>query len=152
MTLLLGALLLRGGAVAPARRAQRARRELAEAFDALAQEIRLCLTPLPELLRAQGYGAEADAFFRCVLSADSEDFPDRWASAARELPLREEEREFLALLGMRLGGDGEGAALTLGAQRLRARYEREEGERKTREHLLTVLCLSLGTLLCVVLI
>ena len=148
---LTGSLLLHRSLLLPVRRAQRARRELAEAFEALAQEIRLSLTPLPQLLSQSGRGAEADSFFSRVL-AHPGDLAARWSAAAEELPLEKEERAFLALLGARIGNDADGAALTLGARRLRERYERMERVGREREKLTGALCLSLGALLCTVLL
>jgi len=153
--ILLGGLAARQSALEAGRRAQRTRRELAEALERLEQEVRLCLVPIPRLLARRGYGAEAGRFFRRASEgAASESFAERWARAAAALPLDEQERADLADLGARLGGEAESvcAALRLAAARLRERHAREEPQRRERERLTTAFCLGASALLFILLV
>ena len=151
--ILCGGLLARQTLVGSARCAQRTRRALAAELETMESEIRLLLTPLPELLRR---GAARSAFSASVtaLLAGGGTLTEAWRAAAETLPLPPEEREQLAALGDRLDGDETGvcAALALAAARLRGRYDEVERSRAQTERLTTSLCLSAGLLLVILLL
>ncbi len=151
--ILCGGLLARQTLTEPVRRAQRTRLALAAALEAMEAEVRLLLTPMPTLLRR---AAEKVAFFGDVLSALSSAAGPReaWRMASDALPLSSEERELLAALGERTGGDEEHAcaALTLTASRLRRRYDEIESSRRQTEKLTTSLCVSASLLLAILLL
>jgi len=153
--ILCAALLTRRALLGERRERQRTRRALAAAFETMEAEIRLLLTPLPTLLR-RGCGAESRAFFETVSIAlrRGGDPSAAWREAAEALPLPRNERESLALLGGRLGGDEESvcAALSLAARTLRACYDDAERRRGQDERLTTALCLSAGLMLVILLI
>ena len=151
--ILCGGLLARQVLVDPVRRAQRMRRTLAAALEAMEAEVRLLLTPMPTLLRR---AAAEEPFFGRVLSAlSSGTAPEEaWRAASDALPLPPEERELFGEMGKRLGGDEEHAcaALTLTASRLRRCYDEIEGSRRQTEKLTTSLCVSASLLLAILLL
>lgn len=150
-----GGLLARRTILEGERRAQRTRRALASAFDAMEAEIRLLLTPLPSLLR-RDYGKDAKEFFdRTARELGSgAALSSAWRRAAEPLPLQEDERETVAALGARLcgGEDAACAALALASAALRRSYDESEARRRERERLVTTLCVSAGLLLCILLL
>ncbi len=139
-----------------ASRARRtALRELAEALERMAQEIRLCLTPIPKLLCREGEGAAEEFFARAAERLRTGNtLAQSWADAAQVLPVNEEERALIAALGARLGGDMESvcAALNLTASQLRERYESERLHCSEQERLTTAVCFSASFLLLIVLL
>ncbi len=153
--ILSAALLARRTLLCAGREEQRVRRTLAAAFEAMEAEIRALLTPLPALL-SRGYGEETKVFFAVFSSfiRQGKTLDIAWNDAVESLPLPQDEREALALLGGRLGGDEESvcAALALAARTLRASYEDAERRRGQEERLTTALCLSAGLLLVILLI
>ena len=153
--ILCASLLARRTLLHSARGVQRTRRALAAAFEAMESEIRLLLTPLPTLLR-RTRGAEADVFFaRAAQSVARGVSPDEaWREAAGALPLPEDERAIVALVGERLCGDEESvrAALRFAAERLRERYDAAERRRPQDERLATALCVGAGLFLAILLI
>ena len=150
--ILCAALLTRRTLLETDRRAQRTRRALAAAFETMEAEIRLLLTPMPTLLR-RSYGEEADAFFRQVSRGlrHGESLTAAWRAATDILPLPPEEREQIAALGTRLGGNEESvcAALSLAAAALRKRYEEVEAARPQKERLTTSICVSISLFLAI---
>ena len=153
--ILCAALLTRRTLLEDTRRAQRLRRALAGALEAMEAEIRLLLTPLPTLLR-RNCGGEAGEFFARVSGAltRSVALSEAWRRAANELPLPPEERGMLAELGARLGGSEESvcAALAHAAETLRKRYDEVERSRPQTERLTTSVCLCAGLLAAILLI
>ena len=137
------------------RRAQRTRRALAAAFEAMEAEIRLLLTPMPALLR-RACGEEADTFFGQVSEGLTLGIAlaEAWRDAANELPLPQEERESVAALGPRLGGSEEGvcAALSLAASALRKRCDEIEAQQPQKERLTTSICISISLFLAIFLL
>ena len=153
--ILCGGLLTRSTLIGGERRAQRTRRELAAAFEAMESEIRLLLTPAPSLLR-RAYGVGADGFFGQVSGelTCGKTLAEAWRLATDALPLPENERAAVAALGTRLGGDEAGvcAALRLTAETLRKEYEAREKARAQNERLITSICVSISLFLAVFLI
>ncbi|MBQ9460023.1 MAG: stage III sporulation protein AB [Oscillospiraceae bacterium] len=153
--ILCGALLTRRELLAARRRAQRMRLELAEAFEAMSSEIRLLLTPLPELFR-RSRAPDTKPFFEETAKAlaNGQTLECAWEDAANALPLPEEERTGLAAIGSRLcgGEDGVCAALTLAASNLRRTYEQNESKRGEDERLTTSICVSVGLFLTILLL
>ena len=151
-----GCVALRQTWCAARRREQRLRRALSAALAQIAREVQLLLTPLPRLLRRRGRREMADGFCAAVTEKldAGETLSAAWRAAAFALPLPEEEREALARCGASLDGTAETAcaSLTLAAGELDRAYERAAAELPARERLATALCLSLGALLCVVLL
>ena len=151
--ILCGGLLARQALVEPVRRAQRTRLTLAAALESMEAEVRLLLTPMPALLRR---AAAEDAFFGRILSGLASGVPpeEAWRRAADGLPLPPEERELLAALGGRMGGDEEhvSASLALAASRLRRRYDDVGSGRRREEKLTTALCVSASLLLSILLL
>lgn len=152
--ILASGVLARKGLLASSRGRRAALRELAEALERMAQEIRLCLTPIPKLLD-RAYAGAADEFFaraaKCLRAGKS--LEQSWADAAQALPVHEEERALIAALGARLGGDAESvcAVLRLTAAQLRERYESERLHCREQERLTTAACLSASVLLLIML-
>lgn len=153
--ILSGGLLTSRAMLGEARRAQRTRRELAEAFEAMAAEIRALLTPLPALLR-RSRGRCVEAFFADASRRLSrgETLTEAWRDAAALLTLPREEREAVAALGGRLSGDGESvcAALALSASALRRSHERAELSRRETERLTTSICISISLFFAILLL
>lgn len=153
--IVLGGVLARQRLVEGERLTQKTRRELAEALEAMEQEIRLLLTPVPKLLRRR-YGETADAFFASVSRALERGAPlaEGWRASAEALALPPPERAQVASLGRSIGGGEESvcASLTLTATTLRRQYEEAERERSKRERLKTTLCLSASLLLLILLL
>ena len=151
--ILCGGLLTRQTLLEADRRARRTRRALAAAFESMAAEIRLLLTPVPRLLRRC---VNEDAFFEtaCAQLAQGEPLTLAWKRAAAELPLPEDERETVAALGPRLDGEAEGvcAALELAAAELRRAEARCESGRRERERLISTICISISLLIMVLLL
>ncbi len=153
--ILCGGLLVRQELLSEERKLRGTRRELAGAFEAMAGEIRLMLTPIPALLR-RSRGQSAEAFFRGVREelARGTALDDAWRRAAQSLPLPEEERETVASLGARLGGEAEEtcAALALAASELRRAYVRTEEQRSGHERLITSICISVSLFFAILLL
>lgn len=153
--ILCASLLVRRTLLDTARGVRRTRRSLAAAFEAMESEIRLLLTPLPTLLRKRR-GTEADAFFARVSRSVARGVPpdEAWREAAGTLPLPEDERAVVALVGERLSGDEESvrAALRFAAERLRERCDASERRRAQDERLATALCVGAGLFLAILLI
>lgn len=153
--ILCGGLLTRRTLLDADRRAQRTRRALAAAFDTMEAEIRLLLTPMPALLRRR-CGEGADAFFARASRELSHGarLTDAWSRAAKTLPLPPEEREAVAALGGRLGGDEQSvcAALSLAAGTLRKEFEAIEAQRLQKERLITSICVSISLFLAIFLL
>lgn len=150
-----GGLLARRELLSGERRSARTRRELAEAFEETAAEIRTLLTPLPAMLR-RPRAQSAQRFFRDVLDGLERGgtLDAVWRCAAEKLALPEEERAVVASLGARLGGGAEEtcAALTFAASELRRAYARAEEKRGERERLITSLCLCISLLFAILLL
>lgn len=153
--ILLAALLTRATLLRERRAVQRTRSALAAAFEAMAAEIRALLTPFPALLQ-RPCAVEAEPFFHAVSQAlrRGSALGEAWREAAGTLPLPEEERCALALLGGQLEGDEQSvcAALNLAALRLRASFDERERRRGQDERLVTALCLGAGLLLAILLL
>lgn len=151
--ILCGGLLARQTLLENGRRTQRARRALAAAFEAMEEEIRLLLTPMPELLR-RPYGEETDAFFGQASGSlmRGTSLATAWREAADVLSLPPDEREQVVALGMRLGGSEESvcAALSFAASMLRRRYDETEAARPQKERLTTSICISISLFLTII--
>lgn len=153
--ILCGGLLTRRTLLENARREQRARVSLAAAFEAMAAEIRLLLTPLPALLR-RDWGEETERFFRdipaCLQSGMT--LAEAWRRAAGSLPLSTEEREAVASMGLRLGGGEESvcATLSLASAQLREKHRQIEARRMENERLTTSICVSVSLFLTILLL
>lgn len=152
--ILCAGVLARNGLLASSRGRRAALRELADALERMAQEIRLCLTPIPKLLD-RAYGGAAGGFLTRVEEGllGGETLEQSWRGAAQALPVNEEECAMIAALGARLGGDAESvcAALRLTAAQLREHYESERLHCREQERLTTAACLSASLLLLIVL-
>ena len=150
--ILCGGLLARRTLLESDRSAQRIRRSLAVAFEAMEAELRRLLTPMPALLR-RSYGEGADAFFAQASGALAEGVPlaQAWQDAARTVPLPSDDRDALAALGQRLGGGEESvcAALSLAAAALRKRCEKIDAAQPQKERLTTSVCISISLFLAI---
>jgi len=153
--ILSGGLLARRTMIEGGRAAQRCRRELAAAFEAMEAEVRLLLTPIPALLRGS-YGAAADVFFTRAAQAASDGAApaEAWRRAAEALPLPDEERAAIGGWGGRLDGDAESvcAALSLAAKTMRSRYDENESRRPDRERLTSSICICISLFICVLML
>ncbi len=152
--ILCGGLAARRTLLEGERRAQRTRRELAAALEAMRSEIRLLLTPIPTLL-LRTYGGEADAFFASVSERlrRGEPLGEAWRRPAEELPLPDAERQAVSALGARLDDSEEGAcaALALCASALRRSYEASEAQKRERERLTSAICISISLFFAIIL-
>ena len=152
--ILCGGLAARRTLIGSARRAQRTRRELAEALEEMRAEIRLLLTPVPALLR-QMREESVDGFFTAVSDGlrRGETLGEAWRRSAEERPLPETEREAIAALGARLDDseDGACAALAFVAAALRRSYDEAEAQRRERERLTTTICVCISLLFVILL-
>lgn len=155
LLILCGGLLTRQALLSGSRSVQQTRRELADAFEAMAAEIRALLTPLPALLR-RSYGESVEGFFAetAELLACGVPLSEAWRLASEVLALPPGERETVAALGGRLGGgeDSVCAALTLTAAALRKAYELNEAQRKEKERLTTSICICISLFLAILLL
>ncbi len=140
--------------LADERRAQRTRRELAAALEAMRSEIQLLLTPVPTLL-LRTYGESVDGFFAGVSDAlrHGTALGAAWRRAVEDLPLPEAERQTVSALGDRLDDSEESAcaALALCASTLRRSYETEEAQRRERERLTSTICISISLFFAILL-
>ena len=143
--ILAGAMLVRNTLVEEDRRIQRTRLALADAFESMASEIRLLLTPVPELLQRECCG-EVRAFFSAALRQMREGAGPEQAfeEAARLLTLPEDEKKLAARIGGHIAGSEESAcaALALAASSLRRGYERAAQMQKEKDRMTTTLCIS----------
>lgn len=155
LLILCGGLMARHTLLAEERNAQRTRRALAEAFDGMAAEIRLLLTPLPVLL-SRDWGRGAAGFFSAVSDAlkSGEELREAWRNASAGLPLQEKERESIAAMADRLTGGEESAcaALNLTASILRRNLEAADVALPARERLVTATCVSISLFLSIFLL
>lgn len=153
--ILLGGLLTRQTLLTAARVHCTALREISEALEQMAQEIRLCLTPMPRLLEKARRGA-AGEFCGAAAAYLRGGMPlaESWERSAHEVAFDAEEQELLAALGQRLSGDDESvcAALRLTASQLRARCDALQQDRREQERLISALCLCTSFLLMIVLL
>lgn len=150
---LAGGVLLRAAMLAPSRRRMRAARRLSAAFGQLAQRISVTLAPLPRLLRGIRAGEDADEFFGRVLRAldGGETLERAWSAAADALPLDEDARETVRLLGAQLDGGEESVlrALYAAARALEAQSAQLRAEQAARERLTGAMCLAGSVMLLI---
>lgn len=153
--ILCGGLLTRRVLLDGERRVHRARRELSDAFEAMAEEIDALLTPLPALLR-RDYGGGTEAFFAQAARGIEcgRTLAESWRQAAGTLPLPTEERELVAALGARLGGTEQTVcpALRLAASTLRRADARYEQNRSEHERIITSTCVCISLLMAILLL
>lgn len=137
--------------------------ELAAGLAALGRELGWALTPLPQALEAAARtarGPAADFFARCGKGAgraDSAPFWDVWRSELDRAPLRldREDRAVLNRLGPVLGrydGDSQRLALEETSAGLRALRARAEEDRRRLGRVYSVLGVSSGLLLAILLL
>ena len=149
-----GAFAARECTVGALRAKQRLRAELACALEGMAEEITLCMTPMPLLLRKHRTGCSSLFFARICAGLDAgETLGESWRAAAARLNLPEEEREAVSEAAERLGGTSEtvSAALRLCAAALRRSHEKAASALPEEVRLTTALSLGACAVLLVLL-
>lgn len=137
------ACILGGGTLAWYFQALERRREmdtlsnLLSALQRMAEEIRMARTSLPVLLErlSEGYGPDADGFFRAAAAAvrQGEPLPEAWRRAASGLPMSGFSQAALAELGEDFQGDEESICKAISLAVLVLSRDMEERTRRRQE-------------------
>ena len=148
-----GGLCLRKQLVSQWRQERRLLLELARNLRFLESGIRVCRDPVPRLLQ-QLHTPFSLAVLQHLAEQEEPNLSRSWRETAQTLPLKAEEREWLAAAGESLTADAQNACQTLlrTAELLERVAEEERQALEQRERVCTALCFSGSSLLVLLLL